>query len=148
MNYSRIFLGGLVAGVVANVCDAAIAFVTAEDMERMVQRLSLDRARLNSTSTMLSWILIDFIYATIIVFTYAAIRPRFGPGPKTAIIGALMIYGAVTLILFGFQRMGFFTPDLFLKNALLSLVTAVLAGLVGARVYREAPGTGGTSPEP
>jgi hypothetical protein len=137
INYTRVLLAGLAAGVVANVCDAAIAFVTADDLRRMAQRLSLNQARLNSTTTMVSWVVIDFIYATLIVWTYAAIRPRFGPGPRTAIRAGLAIYGAVTVVLFGFQRMGFFTPDLFVKNAALSLVTAVLVSLTGARLYRE-----------
>jgi hypothetical protein len=137
INYTRVLLGGLAAGVVANVCDSAIALVTADDLQRMAQRLSLNQVRLNSTSTMVSWIMIDFVYATLIVWTYAAIRPRFGPGPKTAVRAGLVLYLAVTVVLFGFERMGLFTPDLFLKNAMLSLVVAILVGLTGGWVYRE-----------
>jgi hypothetical protein len=81
--------------------------------------------------------MIDFVYATLIVWTYAAIRPRFGPGPKTAVRAGLVLYLAVTVVLFGFERMGLFTPDLFLKNAMLSLVVAILVGLTGGWVYRE-----------
>jgi hypothetical protein len=139
INYRRVLIAGLAAGVVANVCDMAIAVVTADDVQRMAQRLSLDQRRLNSTSTMVSWIVIDFIYATLIVWTYAAIRPRLGPGPRTAVTAGLVLYGAVTTVLFGFQRMGLFTPDLFVKHAVLSLITAVLVSLVGGRVYREGP---------
>ena len=137
INYGRVLLGGLAAGVVANACDIVIAMLMAEDMQRMAQRLSLNQARLSSTATMVSWIIVDFVYATLIVWTYAAIRPRFGPGPGTAVRAGVLIYGAVTVVLFGFQRMGLFTPDLFIKNAVLSLVTAVLVSLAGARVYRE-----------
>jgi hypothetical protein len=137
INYTRVLLGGLAAGVVANACDMAIALLTAEDMQRMAQRLSLNQARINSTSTAVSWILIDVVYATLIVWTYAAIRPRFGPGPRTAIRAGLVLYAAVTVILFGFQRMGFFTPDMYLKNAVLSLVTAILVSLTGGWMYRE-----------
>ena len=43
-----------------------------------------------SESAVQSWIRVfaaaDFMWGFLLVFTYAAIRPRFGPGPKTAII--------------------------------------------------------------
>ena len=79
----------------------------------------------------------DFIYATLMVWTYAAIRPRLGPGPKTAVIAGLVIYASATSVLFGFQSMGIFTTDSFVKNAVYSLGTAVLASLVGGAVYKE-----------
>jgi hypothetical protein len=137
INYSRVLVGGLAAGVVANICDFAWSLVLAEEMDRMIQRLSLNRGVVGSGATAISWVLVDFVYALLIVWTYAAIRPRFGPGPKTAVRAGVLIYGAVTVILFGFHRMGFFTTTGFLMSAALSFVSAILAALVGARLYRE-----------
>ena len=43
----------------------------------------------------------------------------------------------ITAVLFGFQQMGVFTIDSFLKSALLSLATFILASLAGGYVYQE-----------
>ena len=138
INYARVALGGLAAGVVANVCDfLSNTYLMADDVQRLTRRLNLDWSVVNSPAVLATWTIVDFIYATLMVWTYAAIRPRLGPGPKTALCAGLVIYAAVTAVLFGFQSMGIFTLDSFLKNALLSLITAVLASLVGGAVYKE-----------
>jgi hypothetical protein len=138
INYGRVLLGALVGGVVANICDFVInGIIMLEDGQRMAQRLNLDRDVLASPTVMVSWIAIDFIYAFLIVWTYAAIRPRLGPGPKTAACAGLVIVAAVTVVLFGFMQMGVFTPDSFMKNAALSTLTAVLTGVAGGYVYKE-----------
>jgi len=142
INYGRVALGGLAAGLVANACDFFIStYLMADDLQRLARRLNLDWDVVNGPGVLVTWILIDFLYATLIVFTYAAIRPRFGPGPKTAMIAGLVIYAASTVVLFGFQSMGIFTQDSFVKNAVYSLVTAMLASLVGGAVYKEAEAT-------
>jgi hypothetical protein len=138
INYGRVLLGGLVAGVVANACDTLIGmFVMAEDMQRMVQRLGLDQRVFTSRAVVGTWIAVDFVYATLIVWTYAAVRPRLGPGPSTAVTVGAVMCGAVTVVLYGFQQMGLFTIDSFIKNAVFSFATAMLASLAGARIYRD-----------
>jgi hypothetical protein len=138
INYGRVILGGLAAGVVANACDVLTGmFLMADDMQRMARRLNLDPMALNSPSVAVTWVVVDFIYALLIVWTYAAIRPRLGPGPGTAVKAGLVIYAAVTVVLFGFVGMGVFTPDTFLKSSALSLVTVVLTSLTGGYVYKE-----------
>ena len=140
INYARVLLGGLAAGVVANACDFIISSLfMANDLQRLARRLNLDWAVVNSPAVLVTWIVVDFIYATLMVWTYAAIRPRLGPGPKTAMCAGLVLYAAVTAVLTGFQSMGMFTLDSFVKNAAFSLVTAILTSLAGGAVYREAP---------
>ena len=86
INYGRVALGSLVGGVAANVVDGlSNSFLMADDFQRMAQRLNLDPAIINSTGSMVTWIVVDFIYAALIMWTYAAIRPRFGPGPGTVL---------------------------------------------------------------
>src|SRR5262245_28896690 len=117
INYGRVLIGGLAAGVVANLCDFVInGYLMAEDTSRMVQRLNLDPALVTSPKVAMTWVVIDFIYSFLIVWTYAAIRPRLGPGPGTAVTAGLVLFAAVTAILFGFVGMGIFTPDTFIKN--------------------------------
>jgi hypothetical protein len=138
INYGRVALGGLAAGGVANACDFVIStFLMAGDLQRMTRRLNLDWEVVNGPGVLVTWTIVDFLYATLMVWTYAAIRPRFGPGPKTAILAGLVIFAAATVVLFGFQSMGIFTMDSFIKNALFSLGTAVLASLAGGAIYKE-----------
>jgi hypothetical protein len=140
INYGRVILGGLAAGVVANIWDGLVAgTLQADDMERMAQRLNLSISALNSPRVAMTWVIVDFIYATLIVWTYAAIRPRFGPGPKTAVTAGLVLWAAVAVVLTGFQGMGIFTPDSFIKSAALTLVSTILASLVGGYLYKETP---------
>jgi hypothetical protein len=138
INAGRVILGGLVAGIVGNAVDfVSNAYLLAADMSANAQRLNLDPAVVNSTGVLVSWIVVDFLYGFLLVFTYAAMRPRFGPGPKTAFVSGVTLYLAVTVILYGFMRTGFFTEPLFLKASLFALVATILASLAGAAVYKE-----------
>jgi hypothetical protein len=138
INYGRVVLGGLAGGVVANIGDFIVnSMIMADDMVRMAQRLNLNQAVMASPAVGMTWVVVDFVYATLIVWTYAAIRPRFGPGPGTAIKAGVVLWAAIGVVLYGFQSMGIFTPDSFFKSAALSLATTVLASLAGAWVYKE-----------
>lgn len=72
------------------------------------------------------------------VWLYAAIRPRFGPGPKTAIIAGLVIWGFECVIpnlaMAGF---GVLTGRLLLLATAIPAVELPLAALSGAWLYRE-----------
>jgi hypothetical protein len=139
INYGKVVLGGVVGGVVANIGDFVVNnMIMADDMVRMAQRLNLNQALMASPVVGLTWVIVDFVYVTLIVWTYAAIRPRFGPGPATAVRAGIVLWAAVCAVLFGFQSMGVFSQDSFLKSAALSLVTTVLASLAGAWTYKEA----------
>ncbi len=134
----RVILGGLVAGIVANVLDFASGMLfMADDMSLNAQRLGIDPAIGAATSTMVTWVFIDFIYGILIVFTYAAMRPRFGPGPKTAIIAGLTLFATVTIFFMGLLALGFFMQAGFLKSVVFTLISNVLASLAGCAIYKE-----------
>jgi hypothetical protein len=138
INYGRVMLGGIVGGFLANIGDFIVNnLIMADDMARMAQRLNLNQTVIASPAVGMTWVVIDFVYITLIVWTYAAIRPRFGPGPATAIRAGAVLWAAVCSVLFGFETMGIFTADSFFKSALLSLATTLLGALAGAWVYKE-----------
>ena len=137
INYGRVLAGGLVAGVVANIVDFVSAIVLSEDLARMAQRLNLNQNLLASSSVAVTWVIVDFVYGLLLVWTYAAIRPRFGPGPATAARAGVLLWVAVTAILFGFLSMGVFTPDTYYKSSAFALASSVLAALAGGYVYKE-----------
>jgi hypothetical protein len=136
INVARLLLGGLVAGVVVNAGDFVInSYLLADDMVQLSQRLGLNQADVKGSQV--TWIVVDFIYGILLVFSYAAIRPRFGPGPATAIVAGLVLYLAITVVLFGFMSMGMFVQDAFFRSAGLQLVVTLAASLAGGMVYKE-----------
>jgi hypothetical protein len=138
INYGRVVAGGLVAGVVANLLDFFWnAVLLADDMVRLAQRLNLNQSVIASPAVALTWIAVDFIYALLIVWAYAATRPRFGPGPGTAVKAGVVLWAAVCVVLFGFLSMGVFTPDTYYKSSALALLSSVAAALAGGYVYKE-----------
>lgn len=138
INAGKVVAGGLLAGLVFNVGDFLInGLLMAADYAAAMTRLGLDPATLQTASVALSWIVVDFLLGLLIVWNYAAIRPRFGPGPRTAILAAFPIFASVTFVLFGFTSMGWFTFPLFVKGTLLSVVNLVIGSLAGAWAYKE-----------
>jgi hypothetical protein len=139
MNTGKVVGGGLAAGLVLNIGDFLIntQVLGAENAE-FLKRLGLDPAALESFSGMLPWIVIDFVMGILLVWTYAAIRPRFGPGVSTAIIAALIPFLGVTLVLAGFTSMGVFPTAMFIKGSVASLVSMAIGSVAGAWVYTEA----------
>ena len=132
----RVILGGLVAGVVANALNFVInAFLMTEEGADMAQRLNLSQAALDSSVTV--WIVVDFIWGLLLVFAYAAFRPRFGPGPKTAVLSGFTLWFAVCIMFAGLTSMGIFTVPGFIKYSALTLVSALAASLAGAAIYKE-----------
>jgi hypothetical protein len=136
INAGRVVLGGLVAGVVANALDFVInEYLMKEEGADMAQRLNLSEATLQSS--VMAWVVVDFIWGLLLVFAYAAFRPRFGPGPKTAIVSGVTLWFAVCIMFGGLMSMGIFTMPGFIKYSALTLVSALSASVAGAAIYRE-----------
>ena len=138
INIGKVISGGLLAGLVMNVLDMTWNFtVLAADMEGMVDRLGLDPAVMTDLSYAIPWIVVDFVFGLVIVWNYAAMRPRLGPGPKTAILAGLVPYVAVTAVLYGFTAMGVFSRAMMIKGSAFALISVVVGSLAGAWAYRE-----------
>jgi hypothetical protein len=139
INTGKVVAGGLVAGVAFNVGDfLGNTFLFAADFQETATRLGLDPAAMETLSGILPWVVVDFLFGLIVVWTYAAVRPRFGPGVKTALLAALPLYAAATLMVYGFTSMGIFTFGLFLKSSVFAAVNTAIGSVAGAWVYTEA----------
>jgi hypothetical protein len=138
INTGRVVAGGLVAGVVANAIDFVTnMYVLAPDYAAWAPTRNLDAAGFTSAPVAVTWVVVDFIFGVLLVWTYAAMRPRFGPGPKTAILAGLVIFLAPTLVLFGFTQMGLFSMGLFVKGTVGGVISTLAASIAGAAVYKE-----------
>ncbi|HJS73658.1 MAG TPA: hypothetical protein VJ921_05180 [Vicinamibacteria bacterium] len=94
INTGRVILGGLVAGLAMNASEAFLhAGVLGADGAKLVEdwkRLGLE---MDVRPSLLFWLIgITFVLGILAVWTYAAIRPRFGPGPKTALCAGLAVW--------------------------------------------------------
>jgi len=148
INTSKVIVGGLVAGAVANVIDFAVQGYLLADM----QKAALDAlnptlaASAMQSSKIPVFVALDFVWGFAVVWLYAAIRPRFGPGVRTAAIAGVMswLLGATSIAFFA--AMGLFTWSFFAIGAACALINAIITTIVGAKFYTEeasAPGTVG-----
>jgi hypothetical protein len=139
MNIPRVLLGGLVAGTVMNASEAALhRGVLGPAAAALFARYQV--ADLASAVAMVSLILVTYVLGTASVWLSAAIRPRFGPGPTTAIIAGLAVWVMAHLwsgVYLGMGFMGLIMPRLAFVPVLWGLVEAPLGTLAGAWVYRE-----------
>ena len=136
INIRRLILGGFVAGLVANVFDFVItSYLMATEFAAMLARLGVD------ASAARSWIWVfavaDFIWGFLLVFTYAAIRPRFGPGPRTAIVSGVVLWLAFAIALLVLMAIELHTPQSYLKSSALYLLSAIVSSVAGAALYKE-----------
>ena len=134
INTGRVIVGGLVAGLVANIIDIATGFLMQDELTANLERLHLPAM---GTSAIVSWVAVDFAYGILMVLTYACIRPRFGPGPKTALFAGFLLLTTVTVVLYGFLGLGFFPASTYVKSALFALLSTGAGALAGAALYKE-----------
>ncbi|UCC73419.1 MAG: hypothetical protein JSV86_02315 [Gemmatimonadota bacterium] len=81
---------------------------------------------------------VRFGFGLITVFTYAAIRPRFGPGLRTAIIAACIIWvAAAAPFIFVLTELFVFTGSQAVTLLVWTLVEACVATSVGGWLYQE-----------
>jgi hypothetical protein len=138
INTGKVITGGLLAGLVFNVIDFVInGMIMKADFAANATRLGLDPALLTAPAVIATWVIVDFIFGLVTVFTYAAIRPRFGAGPKTAVYAGLIPWLAVTSIMFALTQSAFFTTGIFGKMLVLTFVNTCIGSVVGAWAYKE-----------
>jgi hypothetical protein len=127
INLKGVIVGGLLAGVVLNVIDFLLfGVILKSNLPPM------------ATSTMALFVVLDFLYGIFLVWIYAAIRPRFGAGPATAVKAGLISWVAVGLFHYLFESpMGLWPSNILLIATLVGLVQQPLAVVVGAKLYTE-----------
>lgn len=131
INYSKVLIGGVVAGVLLLALDFLGMMLMGFDMEAWAALHSLTEPSVGV------FIAIDIVLGIMIVWLYAAIRPRFGPGWRTAAIAAAFMWLFFAVMYFGFHMMGLFTQGDYTKMALWGIIPVFAATFAGAWLYRE-----------
>ncbi len=137
INVGRVLLGGIVAGLVADalgylVDGVLLASRWADGM------LALGHNEFSPDQ----WIwfnLLGLISGVVLIWIYAGIRPRFGAGPKTAILAGLAVWIVGSLIpnlsfmWFG----GLFSRHLTAYTTSGALIEILVGAVAGAALYTE-----------
>ena len=144
INWGRVILGGLVAGMLINVVEFLLNGVgLAKDWEGAILALGRSAIASSQLAVFFIWgfILWGFLIGIFAVWLYAAIRPRYGAGPKTALyVGSFVwvlgyLLPSVTPFL-----LHFYPRRIFAIGLTVGLVEVLLATLIGAYLYREPKG--------
>jgi hypothetical protein len=144
INWTRGVGGGLAAGLVMNVFEAALhGGVLAGDAEALLAKYQV--APPASAVPIVSLIAMTFVLGIASVWLYAAMRPRYGAGARTAMIAGLAVWVMAHLwsgVYLGMGFAGLITDRLAYLPIAWGLVEAPLSTVAGAWFYQENPWSG------
>jgi hypothetical protein len=141
INWRRVILGGLLAGMVVDVVEFFLnGVVLSKDWEAAI--LALGRPPIVGIQIAVfflwSFVLWGLLIGISVIWLYAAIRPRYGGGPKAALRVGWFVWSlgyllpSVTPFL-----LSLFPRRIFAIGLTVGLVEVFLATLLGAWLYRE-----------
>jgi hypothetical protein len=137
INFGRVLLGGLVAGLLLNIGEYLFNDVLfGAQMKDWLGKHNLHEPGGSFVAVAVG---LTFVLGIAMVLLYAMIRPRLGAGPKSAIVAALLLWFAVAVYCGTINGLVLEAPT----NALLigmgwGLVEYILGAMVGAWLYKEA----------
>lgn len=150
---SQIDVGGVVKGGLA----AALVMIISEfvlNVPLAGDQLNAELAARNlppvSTNQIAAFVVLTIALGVLTVWLYAAIRPRLGAGPKTAITAGIFMWACVYLnVLITMGVLGFHSMEFVVLSIVWTLIEMILASSVGGYLYTEASvdtGTGTSRP--
>jgi hypothetical protein len=137
INFGRVILGGIVAGIVADILGYLV------DGVLLVHKWGVGMRALGRLSFPPNmWIgfnLLGIVTGIALIWIYAAIRPRLGPGVKTAIYAGVIVWivGALVPNVSFMLVAGLFAKHLALYTTVGGLVELVAGAIAGAALYKE-----------
>lgn len=139
MNFKKVLIGGLVAGIVLIVANVLATVVLGnrvqEDMNAWIPG-SGDRITPSGVAIG-AGIIFKLVIGIVIVWLYAAIRPRFGPGPRTASYAAIAVWILGAIFFSDYLMVGMMSAGSYIILEAVQLLGFLLAAWTGARMYSE-----------
>jgi hypothetical protein len=136
INFGRALLGGLLAGLVLNIGEFLLnEVVLGKQMEEFFRKVQVPPP---GGSFIALAVIMTFILGIVLVVLYALIRSRLGPGPKTAVIAALIMWFGVYLYTGIINGVLLAIPlKLIVIGMVWGLVEYIIGAIAGAWYYRE-----------
>jgi hypothetical protein len=141
INTQKVVVGGIVAGIVMIVIDfISNMFILGARMKAESDAFKPGLAdQMMQGPAIITNIVMNLILGIALVWTYAAIRPRFGPGLKTATYAAVLFWILAGIFYSGYLHMGMMSAGLWWSFAFFGLVSFFLSAWAGAKLYSEGP---------
>ena len=133
MRWSRILLCGLLAGAVWIILGAIVTALLGQEFAALPN----NRLGRPNPGFILFNIVLDLVEGISILWLYAAIRPCYGSGAKTAIVAAFAWWFIVSLGDAAWCSFGFFPPHTVVPLMIGTLPALIVATLAGAKFYRD-----------
>jgi hypothetical protein len=139
INTSKVVVGGLAAGVVNNVLGYLVQgmLLGKRMMDEMVAAAPTMAGKGMDTMTTVCRVITGFAIGILIVWLYAAMRPRFGPGPKTAFLAGFVVWLCGFLFYMDWLYVGMMSVGLYAMVSIAMLITCSITAWVGAMLYKE-----------
>lgn len=139
INTKKVLLGGLVAGVVINIIDfVANTFILGARVKAESDAFKPGMSdAMMSGSAMISFVIMDLVLGFALIWAYAAFRPRFGAGARTATYVAVLFWLLALIFTAGYRQMGIMSSGLWWSFAFIGLVNFLIAAWAGAALYSE-----------
>ena len=138
VNLSRVILGGVVAGIVIDVCEGILNGVILKQQWADVFTSLGKASDTLSVKQIVAFNVWGLVAGIITVWLYAGLRARYGAGPRTAILAGLTVwalaFGLATAVPVFFHL---YPVGLGLTSVGLEAVEMILAGLAGGAIYKE-----------
>ena len=136
INPGRVLLGGAVAGIIITAGEMLLnGVILREHIEADMQRRHITPPG-NGVAALA--IALTFVFAITAILIYAMARARLGPGPKTALLVALLLWfcvyaysGTINMLLINVP------PRLVMMVLAWGLIEYPLGILAGAALYKE-----------
>ena len=136
INITRVLLGGLLAGLVICFGEYILGWLILGG--QWAEVLAEAGTEEFGGGQIASFAIGALLYGIALIWIYAAIRPRFGPGPKTAIVAGLTLWVVAWLLVSAYVIViGVYPAGLLIAGIVWGLFELPIAAIAGAWLYQE-----------
>lgn len=137
INWTRVILGGLLAGLIVNICEYLVNGLILSSQWAAAMK-ALNKSSEMGIGAISAFWLWGFLIGLYALWLYVTIRPRFGPGPKTAMIAGVAVWVPGSLLaMITPTALHLFRYRLIAIGVVVGLVEIVIGTIVGAWFYKE-----------
>ena len=139
INTGKVVVGGLAAGVVANIVGFLLfGMWLGPTFKSEFDAVASGLGAKGETTSAIAWNVVGgFVASFILAWLYAAMRPRFGPGVKTAMYAGLVVWILGFFFHIDLLVYGLTTPTTYMMATVAALVQTLAAAWVAGMLYKE-----------
>lgn len=136
INTKRVLIGGIITGMLLNIIDAPNgALIAGPKINEFLMAHNI------SPNPLVPAYFFPFhiLYGIMIVWTYAAMIPKYGNSKKNALYATLILLLTTRFMALGFVVMGLLPLTIFLILSITMVTGSIAGGLVGCWYYSRQP---------